>query len=128
MRALIVDDSPTARTQARVALDEVTSLLPLPLDVDEAEGGVEALRVLATADVDVLIVDLHMPGVHGLEVLAFWARRPSTASRVAVIVSTQVSDRDRSKALEIANVMFVEKPVTVAALATALSSLAEVRS
>jgi CheY-like chemotaxis protein len=128
MRALIVDDSPTARTQARVALDEASSLLPFALEVDEAEGGVEALRILATVDVDVLIVDLHMPGVHGLEVLSFWAKRPGGKQRAAVIVSTQVSDRDRSKALEIAAVSFVEKPVTGQALAAALSPILEATS
>ena len=55
MRALIVDDSPTARAQARIALEEATTNLGLAVEVEEAAGGVEALRVLTSADVDVLI-------------------------------------------------------------------------
>ncbi len=121
MRALIVDDSPTARAQARFALDDATEALGLDVEVDEAEGGVEALRILATRDVDVLIVDLHMPDVHGLEVLSFWRRRPLDGARLAVVVSTQVSERDRSKALEHGAVAFVDKPISVSAMTNALA-------
>lgn len=128
MRALIVDDSPTARAQARVALDDAAGGLGLVLDVDEAEGGVEALRILATNDVDVLIVDLHMPDVHGLEVLSFWRRRHTAGARLAVVVSTQVSERDRSKALEHGAVSFVDKPVSAAAISTALTGFVAVVS
>ena len=124
MRALIVDDSPTARAQARVALEEATLQLGIVLDVDEAGGGVEALRVLACEDVAVLIVDLHMPDVHGLEVLAFWRGRVrNDLAHCAVVVSTEVSSRDREKALERGAVGFVDKPVSAAALVAALGSL-----
>lgn len=125
MRALIVDDSPTARAQARVALEEASTTLGLDIDVDEASGGVEALRVLTSEDVDVLIVDLHMPDVHGLEVLSFWRGRVKgrDADAVcAVVVSTEVSARDREKALEHGAVSFCDKPLSGGALAGALSS------
>jgi CheY-like chemotaxis protein len=124
MHALIVDDSPTARTLARIALDEAATAAGVDFDVDEADGGIEALRVLASSDVDLLIVDLHMPGIHGLEVLAFWHRRGGRAFRQAIVVSTQVSGRDREKALELGTVHFVEKPVSSAAIAAVLASVA----
>lgn len=127
MRALIVDDSPTARAQARVALEEASDALGLDVDVDEAAGGVEALRVLTSADVDLLIVDLHMPDVHGLEVLSFWRGRVKArtleSAVCAVVVSTEVSARDREKALEHGAVSFCDKPLSGDALAGALSSL-----
>ena len=124
MRALIVDDSPTARAMARIALEEAMLQLGLTLDIDEAGGGVEALRVLASDDVAVLIVDLHMPDVHGLEVLAFWRGRLRTnMAHCAVVVSTEVSVRDREKALERGAVAFVDKPVSASALISALQGL-----
>ena len=123
MRALIVDDSPAARTQARIALDEAADRLALDFEVDEAAGGVEALRVLASSEVDVLLVDLHMPGVHGLDVLSFWARRPGGPRRRAVVISTQVSPRDRDKALEHGKVVFLDKPVSIDGLAAALADI-----
>lgn len=121
MRALIVDDSPTARAQARSALEDAMATMGVAWDVDEAGSGVEALRVLASADVDVLIVDLHMPDMTGLEVLAFWKGRPN--GRRALVVSTDVSSRDREKALDGGAHKFLEKPVTAEALAEALAGL-----
>jgi CheY-like chemotaxis protein len=125
MRALIVDDSAAARAQARVALDEAASGLGHDFDIDEASGGVEALRVLTSADVDLLLVDLHMPGVHGLEVLSFWARRGGHQHRRAVVISTQVSPRDRDKALEHGPVSFIEKPVTIEALSAVVAAVVD---
>jgi len=120
MRALIVDDSPSARAQARAALDEAVA--SLDVDVLEADGGVEALRVLASGDIDMLLVDLHMPGVHGLEVLNFWHKRGApSAMRMAIVISTALSERDRSKATELGARAFVEKPVTPETLARAMA-------
>jgi CheY-like chemotaxis protein len=121
MRALIVDDSPTARAQARAALEDAQSHLGLALDVLEAGSGVEALRALASDAVDLLIVDLHMPDMTGLEVLAFWRQRGAGAR--AVVVSTDVSARDREKALESGAFRFLEKPVTAEVLAEALRGM-----
>lgn len=89
--------------------------------VDEAGSGVEALRALASNDVDVLIVDLHMPDMTGLEVLAFWKSRPH--GKRALVVSTDVSPRDREKALDGGAHRFLEKPVTGEGLAEALAGL-----
>lgn len=119
--ALIVDDSPTARSQARSALEDAMAAMRVAWTIDEAGNGVEALRILASADVDVLIVDLHMPDMTGLEVLAFWRTRPN--GKRALIVSTDVSSRDREKALEGGAHRFLEKPVTAEALAEALTGL-----
>lgn len=121
MRALIVDDSPTARAQARSALEDAQATLGLTLEVEEAGNGVEALRALASDVVDVLIVDLHMPDMTGLEVLAFWKKR-GVGTR-AVVVSTDLSSRDREKALESGAWRFLEKPVTGDVLAEALQGL-----
>jgi CheY-like chemotaxis protein len=121
MRALIVDDSPTARAQARSALEDALETLGIHMDVDEAGSGVEALRALASNPIDVLVVDLHMPDMTGLEVLAFWRKRG--VGKRAVVVSTDVSARDREKALEQGAHRFLEKPVLGPALAEALEGL-----
>ena len=124
MRVLIVDDSPTARAQARIALEDAVDGLDFVLEVDEAAGGVEALRVLATTDVSILVVDLHMPDVHGLEVLRFWRSRTASlgVACCAVVVSTEVSVRDRERAREHGAVSFCDKPLTGGALRAALAT------
>ena len=121
MRALIVDDSRTARDQARAALEDVADALGVTFEIEEASGGVEALRALASNPIDLLLVDLHMPDMTGLEVLAFWKGRAN--GRRAVVVSTDVSSRDREKALEGGAHRFLEKPLTVNALREALEGL-----
>lgn len=126
MRALIVDDSPTARAQARSALEDAEARLGLAFEVEEAGSGVEALRVLASDVIDLLIVDLHMPDMTGLEVLSFWKKRGSGIR--AVVVSTDVSSRDREKALESGAWRFLEKPVTAELLAEALGGLPGART
>lgn len=122
LRALIVDDSPSARAQARSALEDVMERRGVDWDVDEAGSGVEALRALASSDVELLIVDLHMPDMTGLEVLAFWRSRgePGAEGRRALVVSTDVSARDKEKALDGGAHRFLEKPLSGDALADAL--------
>jgi two-component system, chemotaxis family, chemotaxis protein CheY len=132
VRALIVDDSPTARQQALAALEGAMESLGLTFPVDVAESGVEALRILASAEITLLVLDLHMPDIHGLDVLSFWTQRANKegtnkegeprAGR-AVIVSTEVSPRDREKALQSGAWGFVEKPVSSQALQAVLEGL-----
>lgn len=121
LQALIVDDSPAARALARSALEGAAEALGMSFDVEEAGSGMEALRALTVATQAVVIVDLHMPDMTGLEVLSFWKKRGGGAR--ALIVSTEVSPRDRDKALELGAHALLEKPVTVAALTDALRGL-----
>ncbi len=122
LAALIVDDSPAARSVARSALEDAADALGLAFDVEEAGSGTEALRALTTTTQALVILDLHMPDMTGLEVLSFWRQRGGGAR--ALIVSTEVSARDRDKAMELGAHALLEKPVTVAALTEALRGLA----
>lgn len=124
LKALIVDDSPAARAQARAALDAAQGALGLALAVDEAGSGVEAIRMLASDDIALLIVDLHMPDMTGLEVLRFWRGRPGGAGRRALVVTTDVSARDKGKALEGGAHGCLEKPVSSASVTDALRGFA----
>lgn len=121
LRGLVVDDSPAARAQARTALEDAAADLKLTVHIDEAVNGVDALRLLAQSTVDILLVDLHMPDITGLEVLAFWRKRAATPGLCAVVVSTDVSVRDREKAVESGARGILEKPVTGAALTAVLA-------
>lgn len=123
LRALIVDDSPAAREVAEASLEAAADAAGLTFEILKAEGGMAALKVLATQPVDLLLVDLHMPDLHGLEVLSFWRQREPKEACCAVVISTAVSERDRDKAIEAGATAFLEKPVSAEALAPALDVL-----
>jgi two-component system chemotaxis response regulator CheY len=111
MRALIVDDSAAARELARVVVEDALEGLSLSMPVVVVDGGVSALREIAEGDVALLVCDLHMPDLHGLEVVSFWKQR-SPDDGLAVIVTTQLSDRDREKALSAGAAGLLNKPLS----------------
>ena len=81
--ALIVDDSPAARALARSALEAAADALGLAFEVEEAGNGMEALRAWTADKQALVIVDLHMPDMTGLEVLSFWRQRGGGARSAA---------------------------------------------
>jgi CheY-like chemotaxis protein len=64
VRVLIVDDSPAIRARLLSMMREVPGL-----DLDEASGADEALETVRARRPDVVVLDLHMPGKSGLEIL-----------------------------------------------------------
>jgi CheY-like chemotaxis protein len=94
MTVLVVDDEPESRQLIRIALE---------LDgctVVEATGGMEAIRKARRAAPDVILTDLRMPGISGIETARLLAGLPGTRNipRIAVTVEPpdHVSDRELS--------------------------------
>jgi CheY-like chemotaxis protein len=124
MRALIVDGSSAVRAQVRAALDDAMTRLGLAGSVAEARSSVEALCVLAGADIDVLIVDYDMPGATGPEVLACWqSSKLRGVGQRALVVATGLSTPDRDRALARGAFRVLEKPLTGDMLAEALAGV-----
>jgi chemotaxis protein CheX len=94
MRILVADDSRVMRKLVRAALADLG-----PLDVVEVENGSRAREVLATPGnrFDLVLLDLHMPEVHGREVLYDLRRRPG-GDKIPVVVVT--SDPDVEKIVD----------------------------
>jgi two-component system nitrogen regulation response regulator NtrX len=100
---LIVDDQPEIlKTVSGLMEDEGYSSLTAP-------GGAEALAALADADVSLVLLDIRMPGMDGLEVLK---RIRETAPDLPVImISGQATIDDAVRATKLGAADFVEKPV-----------------
>lgn len=95
---LIVDDSPILRA----AIKKVVKLAGVPEDrIFEAGNGVEALEVLETVWVDLVLLDLNMPVMDGEQFAHELRKRDDMQSVEVVVVSTEANrDRlDRMKAL-----------------------------
>jgi two-component system chemotaxis response regulator CheY len=106
--ALIVDDSSAVRTFVRASLEDADFAR-----VEEAATGFEALRLLASNVFDVVIVDVNMPDINGLELLAFMKKSPRQQGARKILISTQVDGRDARRGTELGADAFLEKPFEV---------------
>ena len=100
------------------------SLRALPgVSFGEASSGLEAIERLALAPVDLMILDLNMPDMHGLEVLNF-LRRHQAYSRIPVIVLTTRGDEaSRADALAAGAALYLTKPFAPHSLAAQAEAL-----
>lgn len=117
-RTLVVDDSPTIRRMVIASLRDTCAG-----GFSEAGSGLEAIEQLAVGPVSLLVLDLNMPDMHGLEVLRF-VRRHQTLRTLPVVVLTTRGDEDsRTAALAAGASLYLTKPFTPQALASHVRSL-----
>jgi len=80
------------------------------LEIDEAESGFAALRLLPRRSYDLIVTDINMPDINGLELVSFVKRDPRYRNTPLLIVSTEGSERDRDKGLELGASAYLVKP------------------
>lgn len=93
-RVLVVDDSPLTRELLVQLLESVGYVV-----VQASDGG-EALERLAREAVDIVVSDLEMPNVDGLELTRRLKSHPTLRSLPVVIVTTRGSEADRRRGME----------------------------
>ena len=103
---LIVEDSSTMRALLTSALED----LDAPVKVTEAESGFEALRQLPRNTYDLIVTDINMPDINGLELVSFAKSNDSYRDIPLVIISTEGSERDREKGLSLGADAYLVKP------------------
>ncbi len=119
-RVLLVDDSPV---NLRVALEQ---LRRLGHAVDVAGDGEEALRRLAESRYDVVLMDLQMPVLDGLEATRRLRARGGEQPRVIGLTAEAFSgDEERCRAAGMDG--YLSKPVTMAALGAAIEAQLDAR-
>jgi len=105
-RILIVEDSATMRSLLASSLEE----LEIPVKITEAVSGFEALRLLPRFAFDLIVTDINMPDINGLELRSFVKNNDRYREIPLVVVSTEGSDRDRDKGLELGADQYLVKP------------------
>jgi two-component system chemotaxis response regulator CheY len=118
---LIVDDSRLSRMLIRAF---ITQAHP-DWTIIEASNGQEALEKTATQTVDLMTIDLNMPGMDGLTLATQLQHNHPTAYITLVTANIQESVRHRAAA---AGMGFIAKPVTEDSLLACLSSLEKSRA
>ena len=82
----------------------------------EVASGFEALRHLPREQFDLIITDINMPDINGLELVSFVKNNAAYREIPLVIVSTEGSERDRDKGLGLGADAYLVKPFEPGAL------------
>jgi len=114
-RILIADDEAPARQRLRDLLDDCRERFPLAI-VDEARNGREALEVINREKVDIVLLDIRMPEIDGMEA----ARHIAAMPQPPAIIFTTAFDAYAIKAFEVNAIDYLLKPIRLERLLTAL--------
>lgn len=120
-RILVVDDSVTMRRMIMAALRDVREV-----GFEQAGTGLEAIERITVAPVDLVILDLNMPDVHGLEVLRFVREHERFHDLPVVILTTRGDDESREAALRGGATLYLTKPFTPTSFAPEIRRLLDV--
>lgn len=115
---LIVDDSLTMRRMVKISLRTVKELT-----FEEANNGLEALERLALSPVDLMILDLNMPDMHGIEVLRFVRGHQSFNGIPVIVLTTRGDEASRHDTLQAGASRYLTKPFEPKTLAQQVQEL-----
>ena len=115
---LIVDDSGAMRSFVRATLEANEEV-----DVHEAASGFEALRLLPGSSYRLIIIDVNMSDINGLELMSLIRKNERYRDTPLIVISTESSDRDRSRALSLGASENLAKPFSPDALLGAVRRL-----
>jgi two-component system, chemotaxis family, chemotaxis protein CheY len=117
-RVLIVDDSPTIRRMVKAALGSLADATFV-----EAGSGLQAIEALAVSTVDVVVLDLNMPDMHGLDVLRFVRSHDHFKDLPVMVLTTRGDSTSRDAALQTGASAYMTKPFSPSALAASVAEL-----
>jgi len=106
---LICDDSNMARKQVLKSLPE-----PWRENIQTAVNGAEALTILRSGAIDILFLDLTMPGINGIGVLQGMQKLKIQAN--VFVISADIQPEMQSKVLALGAKAFLQKPINAKAL------------
>lgn len=112
-KILIAEDSATMRYLIMSTISAMGNY-----EIIEAANGFEALRILPREKVDLVITDINMPDINGLELVSFIKSNPNYKSTPLFIISTEGSERDREKGIQLGADAYLVKPFSPEELQT----------
>jgi two-component system, chemotaxis family, chemotaxis protein CheY len=103
--ALVVEDSAIMRGIIVSSLSNLQQVRSV-----EVANGFEALRILPQEKFDIILTDINMPDINGLELLSFLKNHPHYRTIPVVIISTEKSESDRKRGFELGADDYLTKP------------------
>jgi two-component system chemotaxis response regulator CheY len=108
---LLAEDSATTRAFLVATLEEINDF-----EIIEASSGFEALKLLPRRKYSLIITDINMPDINGLELINFVKNNLQYSSIPLIVVTTEGAERDREKGLALGADAYLVKPVNPAEL------------
>ena len=109
-KVLIADDKATSRELIRTVLET------LGYEITEAADGLEAVRFAREVRPDLIVLDLHMPGLDGFGVLADLRGDKEFEKTPIMALTASAMQGDRERALAAGFSSYVSKPIPLTAL------------
>ena len=105
-RVLVVDDSMSVRRAVATLLEDQG------YEIVQARDGLEAVKSMESARPDLLLTDLEMPNMNGLELTAHVRSRSELASLPVIMITSRSMDKHRRQALTSGVDVYLTKPYT----------------
>jgi two-component system, chemotaxis family, chemotaxis protein CheY len=102
---LIVEDSATTRALIRAVIEDMGDF-----NIVEAGSGFEALKLLPTQEFNLVMTDVNMPDINGLELIHFIKSNPRYSHIPLIIVSTERSEEDKKRGIALGAMSYITKP------------------
>lgn len=115
---LVVDDSKVMRDMVQACLKPDASL-----HVTQASSGLEAIEQLSLKQFHVVVLDLNMPDIGGLEVVEFVRGQDKLRDLPIIMVTTRGDDASRAQALAAGATRYMTKPFTPQAILSEVGSV-----
>ena len=116
-KVLVADDKDTGRELVRTVLENCD------YEVYEACDGVEALDQARKVQPDLIILDLHMPGLDGFGVIQELRRDERFAKTPVMALTASAMMGDRERALAVGFTGYIAKPIRLTALRAEVARL-----
>ena len=116
-RVLIADDKATSRELLRTVLEKDG------YSVTEAADGIEALQRARDALPDLIILDLHMPGLDGFAVVQELRKEAQFAGTPIIALTASAMQGDRERAMALGFTGYITKPIRLAMLRSEVARL-----
>jgi two-component system chemotaxis response regulator CheY len=103
---LVVDDSPTMRQLISFSLKRFKGCT-----IVEAVDGVDALKKLQDAKIDMILVDINMPVMDGLKLVSLVRQDPKIKHLPVIIITTEGAEEDRHRGIALGANAYIVKPI-----------------
>jgi two-component system chemotaxis response regulator CheY len=120
IRVLLVEDSPAMRTFVGSVLEAAGEYV-----VQDVKDGIDALRLVPRAEFELVITDINMPDINGLELIHAIRQHPRHVHTPIVVITTNDRERDGERAIKLGASVVLPKPFSREALLSTVAAAVE---